>query len=628
MDKLRGYAGNILKVNLTSRSISRIPLTPELATEFIGGAGINARLAYDYIDPNITPFSPENAVVLGVGPLVGTLAPGAGKSNVTSKSPISHFISTSGTGHMGILKFTGYDNLIVTGKSDSPVYLEIGDKVRIREAGHIWGKDTWKATDAIWRELGRQYAVAAIGPAGENLVKDACVIVNKYSAYARTGIGAVMGSKNLKAIAAYGSKGISIADPKRFMKLVNGLCQEITSLPYVANFRTRGTLINLDGMIKLKYGSIPYKNCQGVADEQLMKSFDLKRLDQLMEKHGNISCLACPLGCKHFMRLKGGVDAGLAMAISCAAVPVVCFGGNCAVEGWFETLKCAELCNQLGMDYASASSLIAMAIELYQRGIIDEKDTGGLELNWQASVVQDLLQRIAYRKGFGNILADGLMEAPRHIGRGSDHYAIQYKGIGNTIGDPRPLFTSLLSSMLTNVIGHTYYIKSLYGESQDRLRHTLKRMGMSEGDLECAIRDSGECNFTRVTKWTEDYSFALECLGVCVFDLYQRFNIDLWAQVYEATTGIPMDGAGLLQAAARGIDMRRAFNIREGASRKDDSMPKRFQTEPIKVGDKVRPPFDSEHLDRLITAYYKERGWDPQEGTLTPLRLAELTQYR
>ncbi|MFC2000867.1 aldehyde ferredoxin oxidoreductase N-terminal domain-containing protein, partial [Chloroflexota bacterium] len=169
MDKLGGYAGNILKVDLTTGSITTAPLSPELAAKYIGGAGINARLAYDCIQPHTSAVSPENTLVFGAGPLVGTLAPGAGKTNFTFKSPIGHFIGHSGSGHMGMMKFTGYDHMIITGKADTPVYLEIGDEVKIRQAGHLWGKDIWETTDTIWRELGSKYTVAAIGPAGENL---------------------------------------------------------------------------------------------------------------------------------------------------------------------------------------------------------------------------------------------------------------------------------------------------------------------------------------------------------------------------------------------------------------------------------------------------------------------------
>jgi len=620
---LGGYAGNILEIDLTTRSVKESPLSPDLAARFIGGAGINAWLAYNYIKPHTPPFSPENTLIFGAGPLVGTLAPGAGKTNFASKSPLSHFIGTSNSGHMGMLKFTGYDHLIITGRADTPVYLEIGDEVRILEAGHLWGKDTWDTTDAIWRELGRQYAVASIGPAGENLVRDASIVANKYSLFAKTGMGAVMGSKNLKAIAAYGTRGIGVAEPKRFIRLVNQMCQQITSGPGIEDFRRLGTLIELDNMIEGKSLSIPYKNAQQVADKQLMSGFNLDLLERITDRHGNISCLACPVGCKHSLRLKEGPYAGLAIGVSCAGAPAVCFGGVCAVEGWSEMLKCEELANRLGMDNATAS-LVAWAIELYQRGIIDKKDTGGLELDWQPSVVQDLLRRIAYREGFGDILADGLIEAPRHIGRGADYYALSYKGVGNSTGDPRPVFNSWICSVITNVIGHAPGVSLLYGKSREKVERTLKRMGISDNDLERVLSGPGDYNVGWLTRWTEDHAFSLECLGVCTFDFNQRLGIDAWAEVYSAATGIQTDGEGLMKAAARGLDLKKAFNIQEGASRKDDAMPERFLRESVQFHGEMRPPFDNRYLDQVVTDYYTARGWEPQEGTLSPERIAEL----
>jgi aldehyde:ferredoxin oxidoreductase len=624
MDKLRGYAGKILEIDLTNRSINDSPLSPDLATKFIGGAGVNAWLAYNYIVPHTSPLSPENVLIFGAGPLVGTLAPCAGKTNFSSKSPLSHFIGTSGSGHMGMLKFTGYDHLVIRGKADTPVYLEIGDEVKIRDASHLWGQDTWETTDAIWRELGRQYAVASIGPAGENLVRNASIVANKYSVFAKTGMGAVMGSKNLKAIAAYGTRGVGVAESKRFLRLVNRMCQTLTGLPYFDEFRKFGTLIDLENEIKGKNLSIPYKNAQQVADEELMGSFGLDLLEQMAD-HRNIACMGCPIGCKHSFRLKEGPYAGLALGVSCAGAPTVCFGGICALEGWSEVMRCEELANRLGMDNASAST-VAWAIELYQRGIIDSRDTGGLELDWRSSVVQDLLQKIAYREGFGDILADGLIEAPRRIGRGSDYYALNYKGVGNSTGDPRSVFNSWICSVITNVTGHATGVRLLLGQPRGKVERNLRHMGISDEDLTRVLSGPGDYSIAWLTKWNEDYTFALESLGVCFFDYNQTLGVNHWAEVYSAATGLETDAEGLLKAAARGLDIRKAFNVREGASRKDDTIPRRFLTEPIQFRGETRPPFDSAYLDQLVTDYYAARGWNPQDGSPSADRLAEITE--
>ncbi len=619
MDKPGGYTGSILKVDLSTGTITKMLLEPELIARYLGGAGINAWLAYQHVKPQAEPLSPENALIFGVGPLVGTLAPGACKSNITSKSPSSGFIGTSGSGHLGTLKFAGYDHVVITGKADRPVYLRIGDEVEIRKAENVWGKDTWETTDALWHELGREYAVLSIGPAGENLVRDASVIANKYSAFARTGMGAVMGSKNLKAIATYGTQGVTVADPKRFTGLVNNLCKEIAGFPFIPRFRKYGTLVGIEPMVKA--GLVLYRNFRQVAGEEFLQVFDLEKFERGVEDY-SLSCLSCPVGCKHRLRWVEGEYAGLSLSISCAMVAAMS-AVNCGVMGWPEVLKFAQMCNRLGMDYMSVGGLAALGIELFEHGFINKSDTGGVALGWDESTVYRLLHDIAYRKGLGDVLANGLIEAPQQIGRGAEDYAVHFKGLCPT-GDLRSLST-VLFSLLTNVTGHSSHINvSLYGVSKEKLARYCGKLGMTEQDMERILTGPEGYNVARLTKWAEDYSFVLECLGLCQMDLYQRFDIGVWAELYSAATGIDIDSAGLLEAAARGRDMRKAFNIREGATREDDRMPKRFLTESITIGDTVRPPLNSEYIDRLITEYYEERGWDAKLGTLSPQRLEEL----
>ena len=619
MNKPGGYAGNILKVDLTTGATSEVPLAPELIAGFLGGAGINARMAYDNIKPQTPPLSPENALVFGVGPLVGTLAPGACKANITGKSPSSRFIASSGSGHLGMLKFAGYDHVVVTGRADRPVYLKIGDTVEIREAGHIWGRDTWETTDIIWSEIGREHAVLSIGPAGENLVRDAGVIANKYSAFARTGTGAVMGSKNLKAIAAYGSSGVGVAHPKRFMDLANEILRKTVSLPAVPQLRKHGTLLSLEPMART--GSVLYRNFRQAAGEEFLRIFDLEEFQASID-HSTRSCLSCPVGCKHYLHWNKGEYAGLALSISCAAVATFS-AVNCGVMGWPEMLKFAQTCNRLGMDYMTVSGLVAMAIELYEKGIISQADTGGMALNWDSATVHRLVPDIAYRRGIGDVLANGLIEASRQIGKEAEECAVNFKGL-TPGGDPRSLSTPIFS-LLTNATGHSSHInQTLFGMTGDKLVRYCRRLGMSEQDMERVLTGPAGYNPARLTRWAEDYSFVLECLGMCQMDFFQRFDIGFWAELYSAATGIDIDGTGLLQAAARGRDMRKAFNVREGATRKDDRMPARFLSESIEVGDGLRPPLGGSYIDGLITEYYEERGWDRETGDLTPEQTAAL----
>jgi aldehyde:ferredoxin oxidoreductase len=624
MSKLGGYSGSILKVDLSSGEISSTPLSRDLVVRFIGGSGLNARLAYDQIEADTPALSPRISMILGAGPLVGTLTPLASRTNITSKSPLSGYIGSSGAGHMGALKYCGYDHLIITGKADAPVILEIGDDVRISPADHLWGKDTWETTEAIRDQLGRQRTIATIGPAGENQVRTSSILIDKKAAFGKTGLGAVMGSKNLKAIVLSGTKGVTVADPKRFMKLVNNVTRQITGTPGLESFQKLGIMTIYQDMLTAKNKTLPYKNGQQILDPENTPNLHMKELWELVSQSGNISCLSCPIGCKNSITIPEGPYAGLGMIMGCFGPSTGGFGGLCGLAGWDEIVKCSELCNRLGMDYSSAG-LISMAIELYQNGIIDRSDTDGMELDWhQPKMVHDLLYMIAHREGFGDILAEGSLEAQKRIGAVADGYSVQYKGQIDTAGaDPRPGFASWTRSLITSPIGQALPLNEIHHLSPDKIEGTLRYQGIPETDIKRVLPTMDSFNSGELTRCSENYVFALECLGLCAF-WSQMFGMDTWAEVYSAATGIEMDGPGLLQAAARGIDMRRAFNIREGAGRKDDTIPKRFMTESVSVHGETRLPFESEALDAEVAGYYMARDWDMPEGTVSSERLAEL----
>ncbi len=563
-------------------------------------------------------------MILGTGPLVGTLAPLASRTNITSKSPLSGYIGSSGAGHMGALKFCGYDHLIITGKAEKPVILEIGDEVRISPASHLWGKDTWETTESIRDDLGRQRAIAAIGPAGENQVGTASILVDKKAAYGKTGLGAVMGSKNLKAIVLSGTRGVNVAEPNRFIKLVNGLTGQITGTPGLEYFQKLGIMTMYQDMLAAKGKTLPFKNGRGILDTENTPNLDMKRLWQILSQSRDVSCLSCPIGCKNSVTISEGPYSGLSMIVGCFGPSTGGFGGLCGLEGWDEIVKCSEICNRLGMDYSSAG-LISMAIELYQNGIISKSDTDGMELDWhQPEVVHDLLYKIAHREGFGAILADGSLAAQKRVGDAADGYSVHYKGQIDTAGaDPRPSFATWTRSLITSPIGQALPLNEIHHLSPEKIEGMLRYQGIPDTDIKRVLPTTELYNSGELTRCSENYIFALECLGLCAF-WSQMFGIDTWAEVYSTATGIDMDGPGLLEAAARGIDMRRAFNVREGAGRKDDTVPKRFMSEPIKVYGETRPPFDSKQLDDEVTGYYTARGWNLPEGTVSSERLTEL----
>ncbi len=430
---MKGYAGNILFVNLTDGSIKREPLEEAVARKFIGGTGVNALLAYQHIKAGIDPLSPDNAFIMGAGPLVGTLIPGSARVEVTAKSPLTGVIGISNGGNTpGImLKYAGYDHLVVTGKADKPVYLKIDDdRVEICDADHLWGKDTFETTDALWDELGDDFWISAIGVAGESLVRYALILNNKHSAFSRTGLGAVMGSKNLKAIAARGTKGIEVADGPEFMNLTKELLDKVAAFPLLKEWRTVGFFMAFEPYTSMGY-MLGKNNTESAED--IMERFPIKEYLSRVRK-GSTSCPGCSLGCKGRVEMQGGKYDGLRLRLSTPAVAVGAFGGQVAVEDFDEVIKCAELSNRYGMDLNSLTATIGFAIELYQKGILTDEDTGGLELDWGTETVRTLLDRIAQRDGFGRLLGEGVVRAAEEIGKGADYYAVHIKGMDVGLG--------------------------------------------------------------------------------------------------------------------------------------------------------------------------------------------------
>lgn len=628
MGALGGYAGNILYVDLNNRSAQKKPLPEDYVQKFTGGPAINSKLAYDLIRPGIGALSPENVLVFGSGPFVGTIIPGSAKSNIQGKSPLTGFLGSSGGGELGMLKFAGYDHMAVSGELEKPSYLRIRDEeVEFCDAAHLWGKNTWETTDSIWDELGEDYVVAAIGPAGENLVRDSSIIVNKSTAFARTGLGAVMGAKKLKAITLYGTKGIKVADPERFIELADKLIKDFMAPSFIKDWRTYGTLISLEQMLKV--GMIPHKNFQDAAGEDMMEDFDLGVFREKI-KEGDVACMSCPLGCKHFMRLKEGEHAGLSLSVSCLNSVIQSLGSYCSIRNWNKMIDLFGLCNQMGLDYYSFADMFAFVTELYQKGLINKAKTEGIEFQWgSAEAVREMIEKTVRRDGLGDVFAGGIKEVIKYFGEAFEDYAMHVKGLGVML-DPRAVFsTEAFSHFINPRGGHEDNLSfTMFPGSPERQRESAKRYSqrtqMPEDALDRVLEGPLGYNPGRLTKWLEDYNFFMESLGVCSFAMFQRFNVDVWTGLYSALTGIERTPAEFLKAAERGWNMKRAFNLREGAKRSDDHAPKRFMIEPLKVGTEIRQPLGVEQTEKLIDDYYDERGWDPVDGSIKQEKLREL----
>ncbi len=624
---MKGYAGNILFVNLTDGSIKREPLEEAVARKFIGGTGVNALLAYRHIKAGIDPLSPDNTLIMGAGPLVGTLIPGSARVEVTAKSPLTGVIGISNGGNTpGImLKYAGYDHLVVTGKADKPVYLKIDDdQVEICDADHLWGKDTFETTDALWDELGDNFWISAIGVAGESLVRYALILNNKHSAFSRTGLGAVMGSKNLKAIAARGTRGIEVADGPGFMNLTKELLDKVAAFPLLKEWRTVGFFMAFEPYTSMGY--MLGKNKTESA-EDIMERFPIKEYLSRVRK-GSTSCPGCSLGCKGRVEMQDGKYEGLRFRLSTPAVAVGAVGGLVAVEGFDEVMKCAELSNRYGMDLDSLTATIGFAIELYQKGILTDEDTGGLELDWGTETVRTLLDRIAQRDGFGRLLGEGVVRAAEEIGKGADYYAVHIKGMDLGLGLRGRLSTENFGQA-TNPRGahldRSPSISFMPGRKKESYVKYCQSIGVPEDRVEAVCTGPENFNVARLTRWVEDYNTILFSLGLCHrTPISQHYNLDLFARLYSTATGLEMNPEEIRQAGERAWNLSRAFNMREGKTKTDDFFPERLRKEPVTLRTREIPAADPEMVEQLLNEYYEERGWEADTGNPGPQKLNEL----
>ncbi len=618
-----GYVGAILHVDLTTRTHRVEPLPEELTSRFLGGAGINAALALELLQPGADPFAPDNCAIFGLGPLVGTMVPGAGKGNLTTRSPYGRFLGISGHGRFGALKYAGYDHLVVTGRAERPTVVSIADdRVSFLDATELWGQDVFDTTDKIWAQLGERTDVTCIGPAGENRVYDAALITNKYAAFARAGMGAVLGSKNCKAIAVSGSGGVRVADRKRFLKASRSLFDLLRSDRNLLEWRRLGTLISLETFAEL--GLYAKKNFQSAYDSGLLEHFGVKEFAEQV-KEGDVACMGCPVGCKHHVRVPGTDGSEVRMAVSCMNAVMQSFGTFCALESWPEVVRCADQAARMGLDFMSTGSLISFAMELQQRGLLTPEDTDGLHLKWgDGEVIREMIRRIGTRQGFGDRLAQGLERAVQQLGPETAPYAMHAKGLG-VLYDPRVrLGSTEIFSQFTNVRGYISNVSvAMVERTPEQIRRYCEKIGLDPETIGRIVSADGY-DVGRLNKWTEDVCSAMELLGVCMFPPFQRLPLELWAEACSAATGIETRADDLLRAAENLWHARRAYNIREGAEAADDTCPERFFSESVPAGSRSFGPLSKPAFQGLVRSYYAERGWDEVTGEPPAAVLREL----
>jgi len=625
----KGYTGNILKIDLTVDKISIIKQNVDNIKQFIGGLGINTKLVADLIKPKIDPLSSENVIIIGVGPLVGTITPGASRTVGSTKFPATGAIAYScGSMSFGFnLKHSGFDHIIISGKAEDPVYLVIlNEHIELIDASDIWGKDIVESTNFLQKKYSES-GVIAIGQAGENLVYGSLALIDKTSTFGRGGLGAVMGSKNLKAIVTKGSRGISIANPKEFNQLYKKLFERIRKYPQRESWHELGMLRSLPvGMILKASGQ--HKKARQCSERVYLKKLKKRR----------IACPSCPMGDKDILELQEGNFKGLINYTSSVINPFLMFTLD-DLNTYDEAIKSFDLVSRYGLDSLTITSLLKFCTHLYEKGILTKENTG---IEWKSDyrTLVQLIEMIVYRKGFGNILADGwksLAETYKSV----ENEMLTVKGL-DIIFEPRFLrlgtmeFEQVVNPKGAHVAsgGSPTYLGA--GGSIDKFKMHFDRMGVPNsaiGRLFTPPLKEMVVNVGRLTRYSEDWYTVLTSLGLCARAQMNRFyGLELVTDIYKAVTGFNIQSEELREAAERTWNLLKIMNIKEGFSRKDDKFPEEW-FKPLKFGENILKFQDffgetiitPEVANQLLDDYYDERGWDKIRGIPMQEKIKELS---
>ncbi|HHV79357.1 MAG TPA: aldehyde ferredoxin oxidoreductase family protein [Firmicutes bacterium] len=615
---MTGYAGRILRVDLTKRTWQKEVLDPELALRFIGGRGFNAFRMFREIPGGTDPLSADNKLFFATGPLAGTLLPGA-RFNVSAKSPQTGIFGDSNAGGFfgPEMKFAGYDQIILEGKCSELSYLLItADGVQFKPAAHLAGMDVWQTTTEIRRELGdSRVQVACVGPAAENGVKFCGIFADLARPAARTGMGLVMASKNLKAIAVRGSKPITIADRDRFLRLLKEIDEMIFNheqyKPRCALGTTRllSSLNALGCLATRHYLTGRFEKANDVSGERLASTWKTK----------SKACFACTIPCSRFFIVKEGPYSGL-RSEGPEFEGLAGFSSRVGNGDLGLALKGVDLCNRYGMDVISTSECISFAMECAEKGIISAKEADGLDLSWgNGETILTLIRKIAYREGFGDVLADGVRAAAEKIGRGSEELAMHVKGLEIFQADPRGLKGYALGLAVSSRGADHLRSEPSFEFSEDR-EEAIRRYGVPEAAFRLEYKGKG-----RLVKDFEERSALADCIEICKNTVVNMEVIyfEMAAALLKAVTGLDTEPSDVQKACERVVNLERCFNVREGLSRADDTLPRRFLEEPL--GPECGPSAGSVvELRPMLEEYYEARGWDIETGIPTPAKLADL----
>jgi len=606
---MKGWHGKILRVDLSSGEITTETIDPKIAKDYLGGRGWAIRYLYDEVDPRVDALAPENKLIFATGPLTGTPAPTGNRYMVVTKSPLTGALADSNSG--GVfpteMKWTGFDLFIFEGKAQQPVYLWVNeDTVELRPAGHLWGKEVPETTDLLLQETDAKAKVACIGPAGERLVKVAAIMNDKHRAAGRSGVGAVMGSKNLKAVVVRGNKVPEFADPANMKALSMSIQKEVGS-----DIKTKGSSLREYGtayvpQITNQLGIIPTRNFKTGRFEGVDKIDGPSLKEQFLIRAK--PCYKCPISCGRDTRVDVPGYEGAGEGPEYETLGAI--GSACGIDNLAAITKANYICNELGMDTISVGVTISCAMEMYENGLIPEAELGGPLRFGDADAMIEFVRKTGYREGFGDLLAEGSYRLAEHYGH--PEYSITAKKLEFPGYDPRGAQGMGL----------------LYATSNIGASHMAGDTAYSEVfGVPLKLDPVSIENKAGIVKRFEDIFTVIDAVGLCVF-LSVRYMLDAdiellphrLSQVLNYATGSGYDVETVLEAGERVFNLERLFLLRAGFTGADDTLPDRMLNEPLTEGPAKGHVV---YLDQMLPEFYRLRGWD-SDGVPTPEKLSSL----
>jgi len=602
--------GKMLMVDLSKGGLRDEVLDEQLCRQYIGGYGIGARIIFSRQKAGVDPLGPDNIFGILSGPFSGTPAVSGTRFTVVGKSPLTGgWGDANSGGYLGAhLKFAGYDAVFFAGISEKPVYLFIDNgKAELRDAAHLWGKDTYQTEDVLKSELGKDVEVVCIGQSGENVSLISAIMHGKGFAAARSGLGAVMGSKKIKAVAVKGKMKVPVANEEKAKELRKKYLAELGG--HIEWLKPFGTPFLVD--IGVMSGDSPVKNWAGVGAIDFPDVSPIAKEAVIERQTKPLACYMCTIGCNAIMKAGTGEYKYEEGSHRPEYETIAMFGTNCLNNNLESIIKLNDICNRYGIDTISAGETIAMAIECFEKGLITKSDTDGIELTWgNHKAIVDMTEKLVKREGFGAILADGAKVAAAKIGKGADEYAIHMQGQELPAHDPKATYHYAASYRLDPTPGR-HFVGSELSEAPSHPSGLLPRFDHH------SFAGRGEAR-----KIGSDFHHALVCAGMCLFVYWAFPSVDPIAEFMSTITGWDITNDELLKTGERISNLRQAFNIREGLNSLEFKVSGRvIGKPPLKEGPAAGVTVDE---DTMIKEYFNAMDWDLKTAKPSKNKLLEL----